>query len=128
MFNTLLVEDNVSYRQTLSDVLHLHFPLISVDEAGDGREALCMVEYRRPDLIFMDTQLPGENGLSITKEIKRVYHGIVVVILTSNSLPEHRQQAFQSGADYFLSKEDDFCMENILARVIDVTLSRAKHH
>ncbi|GAH05322.1 unnamed protein product [marine sediment metagenome] len=128
MFNTLLVEDNVSYRQTLSDVLHLHFPLISVDEAGDGKEALNKVEYRRPDLIIMDTQLPGENGLYITKEIKRVYNGIVVVILTSNCLPEHRQQAFQSGADYFISKEDDFWMENILARVIDVALSRVKHH
>ena len=128
MFNTLLVDDNSSYRQTLSDVLHLHFPLISVEEAGDGREALSMVEYRRPDLIFMDTRLPGESGLSITKEIKRIYHGIVVVILTSNCQPENRQQAFQSGADYFLSKEDDFCMNKILARVIDAALSREKHH
>lgn len=127
MFNTLLVEDDVSYRQTLSDVLHLHFPLISVDEAGDGREALSKVEYRRPDLIFMDTQLPGENGLDVSKEIKRVYNEIVIVILTSNCLPEHRQQAFRSGADYFLSKEDDFCMENILARV-DVALSRVSRH
>ena len=127
MFNTLLVEDNVSYRQTLSDVLHLHFPLISVDEAGDGMEALNKVEYQRPDLIFMDTQLPGENGLDVTKEIKRVYNEIVIVILTSNNLPENRLQAFQNGADYFLSKDDDFCMENILARV-DVALSRVSSH
>ena len=49
MFNTLLVEDNVSYRQTLSDALLLHFPLIGVDEACDGIEALSKVEYRRPD-------------------------------------------------------------------------------
>ena len=94
MFNTLLVEDDVSYRQTLSDVLHLHFPLISVDEAGDGREALSKVEYRRPDLIFMDTQLPGENGLDVSKEIKRVYNEIVIVILTRNCLPEKRQFIF----------------------------------
>jgi len=127
MFNTLLVEDNVSYRQMLSDVLLLHFPLIGVDEAGDGREALSMVEYRRPDLIFMDIQLPGENGLDVTKEIKRVYNEIVIVILTSNGLSECRQQAFQNGADYFLSKEDDFCMENILTRV-DVALARVSRH
>jgi CheY-like chemotaxis protein len=124
MFNTLLVEDNVSYRQTLSEVLHLHFPLIGVDEAGDGREALSKVEYRRPNLIFMDIQLPGENGLDVTKEIKRVYNEIVIVILTSNGLPEYRQKAFRNGADYFLSKEDKFCIENILVRV-DVALARA---
>jgi len=127
MFNTLLVEDDVSYRQTLSDILHLHFPLISVDEAGDGKEALSKVEYRRPDLIFMNTQLSGENGLDVSKEIKRVYNEIVIVILTSNDLPENRLQAFQNGADYFLSKADDFCMENILARV-DVALSRVSRH
>jgi len=127
MFNTLLVEDNISYRQILSDVLLLHFPLIGVDEAGDGREALSKVEYRRPDLIFMDIQLPGENGLDVIKEIKRVYSEIVIVILTSNSLLEYRQQAFRNGADYFLSKEDDFCMENILTRV-DAALARVSRH
>ena len=83
--------------------------------------------YLRPDLIFMDTQLSGENGLYVTKEIKRVYNKIVVVILTSNCLPEHRQQAFRNGADYFLSKEDDFYMENILTRV-DVALARVSRH
>ena len=127
MFNTLLVEDNVSYRKKLSDALFLHFPLIGVDEVGDGREALSKVEYQRPNLIFMDIQLPGVNGLDVTKEIKRVYNEIVIVILTSNGLSECRQQAFQNGADYFLSKEDDFCMENILTRV-DVALARVSRH
>lgn len=127
MFNTLLVEDDISYRKALSDILLLHFPLIGVDEAGDGREALSMVEYRRPNLIFMDIQLPVVNGLDVTKEIKRVYNEIVIVILTSNCLPDYRKQAFRYGADYFLSKEDDFCMEDILTRV-DVALTRVSHH
>ena len=123
MFNTLLVEDNVSYRQLLSDILLMHFPLLGVDEAGDGEEALSKVEYLRPDLIFMDIQLPGVNGLDVTKKIKQVYNDIVIVILTCNDLSEYRQQAFRNGADYFLSKADDFCMENILTRV-DVALAR----
>lgn len=127
MFNTLLVEYNVSYRQTLSDALLLHFPLIGVDEAGDGMEALSKVEYRRPDLIFMDIQLPGANGLEITKEIKRVYNEIVIVILSSNGMQEYRQQAYRNGADYFISKEDAYCMESILTRV-DVALARVSHH
>ena len=117
MLNTLLVDENVSYRQTLSDMLLLHFPLIGVDEAGNGREALSKVEYCRPDLIFMDIQLPEENGLDVTKEIKRVYRDIVIIILTSDDRQECREQAFQNGADYFLSKDDAFCIENILTRV-----------
>jgi len=117
MFNTLLVEDNVCYRQALSDVLLSYFPLINVEEAADGEEALNKVEYRRPQLILMDIQLPGENGLGVTKKIKRVYDDIMIIILTTNDLPEYRQQAFRDGADYFISKGDDACMENILAQV-----------
>jgi len=123
MFNTLLVEDNVMYRQALCDALLLYFPLIGIDEAGDGMEALRKVEYRRPNLIIMDIQLPGANGLEVTKEIKRVYNEIVVVILTSNGQQEYRQQAYRNGADYFISKDDDYCMEDILTRV-DVAQAR----
>lgn len=127
MFSTLLVECNVSFRQALSDVLHSYFPLITVDEAGDGSEALSKVEYWRPNLIIMDIQLPEENGLDVTKKIKRVYNDIVIVILSTNDLPEYRQQAFLSGADYFLSKEDDSCMEDILARVEGAMAGEPRH-
>jgi len=126
MFKILLVEEDTKYRQTLADVLLLHFPLIDVDEARDGEEALCKVEYQRPDLIIMGILLPGENGLDVTREIKRIYDEIVIVILSTNNLPGYRQQVFQSGADYFISRQDDVCLENILAR-IDVALARLAH-
>ena len=127
MFSTLLVERNVNFRQALSDVLHSYFPLITVDEAADGREALNKVEYWRPNIIFMDVQLPGENGLDVTKKIKRVYNDIVIVILSTTDRPEYRRQAFLSGADYFLSKGDDSCMEDILARVEGAMAAEPRH-
>jgi two-component system response regulator YesN len=127
MFNTLVVEHNTRYRQILSDVLLLHFPSIEVDEAGDGREALSKVDYRRPNLIFMDIQLPEANGLYISKEIKRVYSDIVIVILTCNSLQEYCTEAHRYGVNYFISKEDDCCMENILNRV-EAELAKLSHH
>lgn len=127
MFNILLVEDDVSFRQALSDILLSYFPMIGVDEAGDGMEALSKVEYWRPNLIFMDIQLPARNGLDITKKIKRVYDDIVIVILTSQVLPEYRQQAFLYGADCFLSKGDDSCMGDILARVEEAMAREPRH-
>jgi two-component system response regulator YesN len=117
MFNMLLVEDDVNYRQALSDTLLTYFPFVDVDEAGDGEEALSKVEYLRPNLIFMDVKLPGVSGLEVTRKIKRVYAEVVIVILTSYDLPEHRQQAFRNGADCFLLKTDDTCMDDILAHV-----------
>ncbi len=117
MFNTLLVDDNASYRNALTDILFSYFPRIGVDEAVDGEEALSKVEYRRPNLIIMDIQLPGESGLEVTRKIKRIYSDIVIVILSSYGLSEIRQQAIRNGADCFLSKGDDSCLEDILARV-----------
>jgi len=127
MFHALLVEDNTVFRNSLSDILLSYFPLIGVDEAADGGEALSKVEYLRPDIVFMDIQLPGENGLEVTRKIKLVYDYIVIVILTSYDLPEYRQQAFRNGADCFLSKGDDSCIEDILAR-IEGTMSRKTRH
>ena len=127
MFNTLLVEDNADFRHALSDILLSYFPLMGVEEASDGEEALGKVKHQRPDLIFMDIQLPGANGLEVTRQIKRVDADIVIVILTSYGLPEYRQQAFRNGADCFLSKGDDSCMKDVLARV-EGAMSRKPHH
>jgi two-component system response regulator YesN len=127
MFQALLVEDNTAFRNSLSDILLSYFPFIGVDEAASGGEALTKVEYLRPDIIFMDIQLPGENGLEVTKKIKLVYDYIVIVILSSYNLPEYRQEAFRNGADCFLSKGDDSCIEDILARV-EGTMASKLHH
>lgn len=125
MSNILLVDDNVRFRQALSDVLLTYFPLIDVDEAGDVTEALSKVDYLRPNIIFMDIQLPGENELELSKAIKQAHNDIVIVILTANDVQEHPQKAFRNGADYYISKGNDFFIEEILARVEEVMDSRS---
>ena len=127
MFNTLLVEGDTSFRQALSDTLLAYFPFIDVDQVPNGEEALSKIEYWRPHLIFIDIHLPGENGLEITKKIKQVYHDIVIVILTASSQPGLRLLAFQSGADCFLSKNDDSCMDAILALIEGIEEMESDH-
>ena len=127
MIYTLLVDANVSFRQALSDVLHVYFPSIGVEEAGNVTDALSKVESLRPDIIFMDNQLPEENGLDLSREIKHVYDDIVIVILTTNNQPEYRQQALRNGADYYISKGDDSCMEEILTQIEGVLDSSVTH-
>lgn len=125
MFYTMLVDANVSFRQALSDVLLVYFPSMGVEEAGDVTEALSKVECLRPNIIFMDIQLPGGDGLEISKEIKQMYNDIVVVILTTNNQPEHRQQAIENGANHYISKGDDSCMEEILTLIEGVQACRS---
>lgn len=64
----LIVEDNPLNLELISDILEAHD--YQVKAAATGSEALKMVEESRPDLILMDIQLPGLDGLTITGMIK----------------------------------------------------------
>jgi len=103
-FRILIVDDNDFFRQTLKTTLQGSFPTIAIDEAADGGKALQKVNDFHPDLIFMDVELPGENGLELTKKIKAIYPNIPIFILTTYDIPEYREAASQYKADRFLDK------------------------
>jgi DNA-binding NarL/FixJ family response regulator len=101
----LIVEDNDRFRQAFIDNLQRVSPGLLIQEAIEGKECLEKVEAFRPQLVFMDIRLPGENGLSLTKKIKAGYPEMLVVVLTSYDNPEYRDAALQSGASRFVSKD-----------------------
>lgn len=103
-FKVLLVEDDEGFRRNLAALLTSWFPSLAIGEARDSAEAIGRVESFLPHLIFMDIKLPGQNGLELTKRIKRLHPEIEVVILTSYDYPEYRDAAIASGACSFLSK------------------------
>ena len=104
MFTTLIVEHNSTFRQSLKDMLSERYPIMKFGEASDGAEALQIIKTHLPDLIFMDIRLPGENGLEITRKIKRDYPQGRVIILTNYDLAEYRDTAYRYGADFFVPK------------------------
>ncbi len=103
-FRVLIVEDSTLFRQLFKETLHDRFPSVEIYEATDGEDALLQVETSRPNLIFMDIRLPGENGIELTRRIKRLYPEIVVIILTGYDLPEYREFS-RRYADYFFTKD-----------------------
>jgi len=104
MLNTLIVEDNAAYRQSLIQLLVGRFPSMQIAEAADGEEALHHVLSRRFDLIFMDIRLPDGNGLELTKTIKTIFVDSVICVITSYDILEYREAAFRNGADHFMVK------------------------
>jgi DNA-binding NarL/FixJ family response regulator len=104
MLNTLIVEDNAAYRQSLNQLLAGRFPSMQIAEAADGEEALRHALSRRFDLIFMDIRLPRGNGLDLTKTIKSIFVDAVICVITSHDILEYREVAFRNGADYFMVK------------------------
>jgi DNA-binding NarL/FixJ family response regulator len=113
---TLIVEDSISFRQLLKEALLSRFPMMEVLEAGDGAEALKRVKAFSPDLAIIDVQLPRENGLDLTKTLKAEYPNLKVIVLTIHDAPEYREAAYQSQANYFISKGSS-TKEEILALI-----------
>jgi CheY-like chemotaxis protein len=87
-----------------------------IAEAGDGEEALGKIDTLLPNLIFMDINLPGENGLELTRKIKTTHPETPIIILTSYDLPEYRQVAYENGANSFLVK-GCFNLEELITMV-----------
>jgi len=104
MLNTLIVEDNANFRRVLKYNLETLFPSMVIHEAAEGNEALQRVDTFRPELIFMDIGLPGENGLQLTQRIKTSYPDTKVIILTSHDTLEYREAAIRCGANCFITK------------------------
>ena len=125
-FNVLIVEDNLTFRHALAEILQSQFPGMAIAEARNGVEAFEKTHDFNPDLVFMDVRLPGENGLEITRKIKIQRPDIVVMILTSYDLPEYRDVALRYGANHFIVKGSSTFEE--ISSLIKIYATKRKNH
>jgi CheY-like chemotaxis protein/anti-sigma regulatory factor (Ser/Thr protein kinase) len=77
---------------------------IKIDHALNGHEAIEMAQKNKYDLIFMDVKMPVMDGLQATKELKKLFPTLPVVVLTAYSTPREKDKAVQAGCDDFISK------------------------
>jgi CheY-like chemotaxis protein len=103
----LVVDDNEAGQLLARSVLEIEG--FRVDTAGSSQEVLEELKANRPDLILMDVQLPGQDGLSLTRQLKAdpATAGILVVALTAHAMPGDREQALAAGCIDHISKPFD---------------------
>lgn len=75
-----------------------------ISRVSDGTDVVGSIESVPPDVILMDIKMPIMDGLSATREIRRMGESVPVIAQTAFSLPEDRQASFDAGANLFLSK------------------------
>jgi CheY-like chemotaxis protein len=100
----LLAEDNEANVETLSGYLEVKGYRVMV--AHDGREALELAQQERPDVILMDIQMPGMDGLEAMRHIRRDGRlaGVPIIALTALAMPGDRETCLAAGANAYLSK------------------------
>jgi DNA-binding response OmpR family regulator len=108
----LIVEDEVS----LSDLVrsHLEKEGHGVDQAFDGNQALAAADRARPDLVILDWMLPGLDGLTVCRELRRK-HLMPILMLTARGDVADRVTGLEVGADDYLGKP--FSIVELAARV-----------
>src|SRR5690554_6698170 len=75
-----------------------------VAEAGDGREALTVIDESSPDIVLMDIRMPGMDGLEATAHVTAMEAAPSVVILTTFEVDEYVFAAMRAGASGFVLK------------------------
>jgi DNA-binding NarL/FixJ family response regulator len=77
-------------------------------EAKNGLEAIYLILEVKPDLVILDIRMPEMNGIDVLKKIRESKMPVKICILTNYSHKLYRLKCFEAGADYFLSKTEDF--------------------
>jgi CheY-like chemotaxis protein len=100
----LAVDDSPAFLNTLCTFLEGDPIFEIVATAQNGEEALSAVERWRPQVVLMDLQMPGMNGLEATVELHQHFPELPVIILTAHDLPTLREACGKHGACAFLTK------------------------
>lgn len=101
----LLVDDHALFREGLAGIISSQPDMQVVGEANDGLEAFVKAQELKPDLILMDVQMPGMDGLEAARQIKQILPEAIIIMLTVRDDDEKLFGALKNGAQGYLLKE-----------------------
>jgi DNA-binding NarL/FixJ family response regulator len=106
MYKIVLAEDHVLVREGIKKIIEAIPGLEVVGEVGDGPELLELLKGLVPDMVILDISMPSLSGIEATREIKKAYPRVKVLILTMHKKQEYLNNAIAAGVDGYLLKED----------------------
>ena len=101
----LLVDDNALFLASAQRFL-ASMEAVAVTTARDGFEAIEHLGRERPDLVLLDLNMPGMNGLETTRRMKALEPALRVVVVSLWDAPEFRTAAALAGAEGFVAKQE----------------------
>lgn len=100
----LVVDDNEINRKIIKYLIQRLLPNADILEADNGESALIMQRSSKPDVVFMDIQMPRMDGFEAAKIIRQTDSKVAIVGISAYTGDEEKKKAFQSGFNYYFTK------------------------
>ena len=106
MYRIVLAEDHILVREGIKKIIEDFADLQVVGEVGDGFQVLDFLKRSPVNMVILDISMPNLSGIEATREIKKRFPEVKVLILTMHKKKEYLKDALTAGADGYLLKED----------------------
>jgi len=100
----LIVDDLPETRENVRKLLQFESDIEVIGQAGTGEEAIDMAKEHQPDIILMDINMPGIDGIGASQQITELVPSVQIIIMSVQSDPNYLRRAMMAGARDFLTK------------------------
>ncbi|MGQ9513291.1 response regulator [Thermodesulfitimonas sp.] len=104
LITVVVADDIVNTREDVKRLLFFEEDIKVIGEAGDGEEAIRVVQELKPDVVLMDINMPGLDGISATEKITETVPQTAVIIISVQGEHEYLRKAMAAGASDYLIK------------------------
>jgi len=118
MINIVIIEDNQEVLEAYHEILSARPEIGTLKGYTSCEEALKNIGHPLPDVVMMDLQLPGMDGIEGTRQIKQRYPGVNVIVVTVHSESQKVFDALCAGASGYITKNTD--PDKLVAAIQDI--------
>jgi DNA-binding NarL/FixJ family response regulator len=105
MINVLLVDDSVLIRKTIKHLIGNHIEIKIIGECVNGSLVIPFLEQNPVDVILMDYEMPGLDGIDTTRIVKKLFPEVKIIGVSFNNKQFIKNEFLASGASLFLPKD-----------------------
>lgn len=106
MIRVILADDHMLIRRGIRRILEKHPDICVVGEAGNGTDAIRLVQQLRPNVLLLDLEMPDLQGIQVARELRARKVPVSIIILSACDDEHLIKEILKAGVDGYLSKSD----------------------